>query len=150
MSGELDPITGPAPATLTTALLAERLASERALREQAMAYIDKALQLQAEEYERRLESLNGEATRLAKVLDQSVPREVFTNYVEAQDAKLALASSVAESARTELASQVTIERNARIRLEGALGTWRAIAGFLGLSGIVGVLLGLIAVFGPVQ
>jgi hypothetical protein len=35
---ELDPITGPAPATLTTALLAERLASERALREQSLAY----------------------------------------------------------------------------------------------------------------
>jgi len=35
---DLDPITGPAPATLTTALLAERLASERALREQSLAY----------------------------------------------------------------------------------------------------------------
>jgi hypothetical protein len=38
VSPDLDPITGPAPATLTTALLAERLASERALREQATAY----------------------------------------------------------------------------------------------------------------
>lgn len=38
MSPDLDPITGPAPATLTTALLAERLASERALREQSLAY----------------------------------------------------------------------------------------------------------------
>ena len=35
---DLDPITGPAPATLTTALLAERLASERALREQSLSY----------------------------------------------------------------------------------------------------------------
>jgi hypothetical protein len=35
---ELDPITGPAPATLTPALLAERLASERALREQSLQY----------------------------------------------------------------------------------------------------------------
>jgi hypothetical protein len=35
---ELDPITGPAPATLTPALLAERLASERALREQSLSY----------------------------------------------------------------------------------------------------------------
>jgi hypothetical protein len=35
---DLDPITGPAPSTLTTALLAERLASERALREQSLAY----------------------------------------------------------------------------------------------------------------
>jgi hypothetical protein len=35
---DLDPITGPAPATLTTALLAERLASERALREQSLMY----------------------------------------------------------------------------------------------------------------
>jgi hypothetical protein len=38
LSPELDPITGPAPATLTTALLAERLASERALREQSLTY----------------------------------------------------------------------------------------------------------------
>ena len=38
MSPDLDPITGPAPATLTTALLAERLAAERALREQSLAY----------------------------------------------------------------------------------------------------------------
>ena len=38
MSPDLDPITGPAPATLTTALLAERLASERALREQSLLY----------------------------------------------------------------------------------------------------------------
>jgi len=35
---DLDPITGPAPATLSPALLAERLASERALREQSLSY----------------------------------------------------------------------------------------------------------------
>jgi hypothetical protein len=35
---ELDPITGPEPSTLSPALLAERLASERALREQATGY----------------------------------------------------------------------------------------------------------------
>lgn len=35
---DLDPITGPAPTTLTSPLLAERLASERALREQSLAY----------------------------------------------------------------------------------------------------------------
>jgi hypothetical protein len=38
VSPDLDPITGPEPSTLTPALLAERLASERALREQATAY----------------------------------------------------------------------------------------------------------------
>ena len=136
------------PPGLTFPILAERIAHEGQLREQARSYIERALELQAVEYERRLESLNGEAARLAKVLDQSVPREVFTNYVEAQDAKLALASAVAESARAELASQVTIERNARIRLEGSLGTWRFIAAFLGLPGLVALLLGLVAVFGP--
>lgn len=35
---DLDPITGPAPSSLTPALLAERLASERALREQSLIY----------------------------------------------------------------------------------------------------------------
>jgi hypothetical protein len=38
LSPDLDPITGPEPSTLTPALLAERLASERALREQSLAY----------------------------------------------------------------------------------------------------------------
>ena len=36
-----DPITGPDPSTLSPALLAERLASERALREQASVYEDR-------------------------------------------------------------------------------------------------------------
>jgi len=35
---ELDPITGPEPSKLSPALLAERLASERALREQSLVY----------------------------------------------------------------------------------------------------------------
>jgi hypothetical protein len=47
-----------------------------------------------------------------------------------------------------LRTEIQIERNARIRAEGALSTWRAIATFLGATGIVGIVLGLISVFGP--
>jgi hypothetical protein len=57
---DLDPITGPAPATLTTALLAERLASERALREQSLKY----------ERELRKES-RGSARLLAEQMSRS-------------------------------------------------------------------------------
>jgi len=37
--------------------------------------LDKALNLAAIETERRLTALNGEATRLAKILEQTMPRE---------------------------------------------------------------------------
>lgn len=138
------------PPGMTIPLLAERIEHERALREQSDAYLKTALDLQAAEYERRLDSLNHAHQAAVEAQAMTVPREMFDQYVMAQDAKLALASTVAESARSELASQVTIERNARIRLEGSLGTWRAIASFLGVSGVVALLLGLIAVFGPGQ
>lgn len=138
---ELDPITGPANTTLTLPVLAERVAMERALREQGTLFAKEALELQATEYERRLDALNGEAGRLAKVLDQSVPREVYEAYVKATEKE----HSVAIDA---LSTRIDTERSARIRLEGSLSTWRFIVTFLGLGGVVALLLGLIAVFGP--
>lgn len=105
---ELDPITGPANTTLTLPVLAERVAMERALREQAQTFIEKALQLQAEEYERRLESLNGEASRLAKVLDQSVPREVFEQYKETQQKAGEIVANTLSEERGARASQARL------------------------------------------
>ncbi len=57
-------------------LRAEFYAFAKLMDERAVA-IDRALTLQAAETERRLDALNGEASRLAKVLSESVPREVW-------------------------------------------------------------------------
>jgi len=59
-------------------------ASMKQLMDERRDAIDKALSKQAEEYQRRLEALNGEAGRLATILSQSVPREVFEAYKETQ------------------------------------------------------------------
>lgn len=108
MSADLDPITGKDPSTLPVAILAERLASERSLRlafeehirellDERRDAIDKALEKQAAAYERRLEALNGEAGRLAHVLADSIPREVFENYKETQaEAAQIVANTLAE------------------------------------------------------
>jgi hypothetical protein len=57
---------------------------ERELREQGIEAADKALELLSESNATHFESLNGEAGRLAKILDASIPREVFENYKDTQ------------------------------------------------------------------
>lgn len=42
---------------------------------------DKELIMQATEYHRRLKELNGETGRVQNILERSIPREVFDNYV---------------------------------------------------------------------
>ena len=137
----LDPLTGPDPSTLTTELLAERLASERALREQATRYIEDALRLQAAEYERRLDDLNHSHALAIEAQARTVPREMFEQYVKENAARVELAFA-------GLQDRLNSMEQLADRREGALSTWRFIAGFLGLSGVVGVMLGLVAVFGP--
>lgn len=124
----LDPITGPSPSSLTLPVLAERLAMERALREQWQSATSKALELQALEYERRLEALNGEAGRLAKVLADSVPREVFDQYRDTQ----------ATAARI-VADTLAEERGARA------GGQRLIAGALFLIALASLILKFVPV-----
>ena len=53
--------------------------------------LDKALKLQAAEYERRLVALNGEADRIRNILASSVTAEKFDDYVKAQRQALELA-----------------------------------------------------------
>ena len=48
----------------------------------------KALKLQAKEYERRLEVLNHENERIAEILKQSIPREIFDRSLESMNAKI--------------------------------------------------------------
>jgi hypothetical protein len=134
LSPDLDPITGPAPATLTTALLAERLAAERALREQAVAYIDKALQLQAAEYERRLDDLNHAHAQAVEAQAKTVPREMFDQYVKETAAR----EQALMTAQSEKAAVQVETINARV---DELVQWR--------SGIEGRLIGISAVIGVV-
>ncbi len=49
--------------------------------------MQKALDLQAEEYERRLTALNGEGERIKEVLKDSIPREVFDRTMSANEQK---------------------------------------------------------------
>lgn len=50
--------------------------------------LQKALKLQAKEYERRLEDLNGEAGRLKQMKAELTPREVFDNTINEIKEKL--------------------------------------------------------------
>lgn len=140
-SPSLDPITGKDPSTLSTAILAERLANERALREQAMAYIEKALELQAVEYSRRLDALNHAHEQAVVEQARTVPRTDFQTYVEATRRELALAF-------TASSKEIETERAARIRAEGSLSTWRFIVLLIGLPGIAALIVALVNFFGP--
>jgi len=152
MTHDLDPITGPDPATLTPALLAERLASERALREReyvAMreslealkALFDqqavsdrRALELQAQEYERRLEDLNHAHAQAVEAQARTVPRELFDAYVKETAAREdALVEAQAERFNTAIGAL-------NDRIDG-LDRWR--------SGLEGRMIGVSAVIGVV-
>ena len=66
------------------------------------ALLDKALQLQAFEYDRRLEALNGEAGRLAVMQAHYVPREVF----EAKIVELDKVTRVLQDYRSNLEGRI--------------------------------------------
>jgi predicted RNase H-like nuclease (RuvC/YqgF family) len=76
---------------------------------------DDALKLQAVEYERRLDTLNNENGRIAKVLENSIPRETFEQYQKSQ--ATALDTALAEQRRTfeayKLAEQSTEAERAK-------------------------------------
>lgn len=187
----LDPITGHEPASLTTAQLAERLAMERALREQEHVAIRaalealkslfdtrlsadrRALDLQAAEYERRLDTLNHAHEAAVQAQAMTVPRELFDQFVKENastrdaafesisarlEANIAAVGRTADAGQQAMRekmetnfntteSEIEVERNARIRAEGAISVWRFIAVLLGLPGIVALLVSLVALFG---
>lgn len=57
-------------------------------------FIDKALQLQAAEYERRLSALNGEAERLRNMQAMYVPRETFDTVIREFEKKIEILTAV--------------------------------------------------------
>lgn len=56
--------------------------------------MEKALQLQAKEYERRLSDLNGEAGRLRDMQATYVPREVFDTVVKDLEKRIDILTAV--------------------------------------------------------
>jgi hypothetical protein len=148
----LDPLTGPDPSTLSIASLTERLAMERALREEefkalraalqavkdminAQAVNDRrALELQASVYEQRLEVLNHAHAAAVEAQAKTVPREMFDAYIKEQSvARQAAAVSISDRITTSLDAI-----NARV---DELDNWR--------SGLEGRLIGISAVIGIV-
>lgn len=134
MSPELDPITGKDPSSLTVAQLAERLAMERALREQHQTAIAMALDKQAAEYERRLGDLNHAHAQAVEAQARTVPRELFEQYVKETAAREAALVN-AQAARFDVAVEAL---NARVDV---LDRWR--------SGLEGRLIGVSAVIGVI-
>jgi hypothetical protein len=144
---------------LSLDLLAERISHERELRETTLAHerelrllteehVRDNLRTQAAEYARRLDELNHAHAQAVEAQARTVPRELYEAFVKENDTRR---ETLLSSVRTQIGSlddAIGVERQARIRAEGALSTWRFIAATLGASGIVGIILGAIAVFGP--
>lgn len=89
--------------------------------------IGKAVEIALDELRRRLEEMNRFREENRTQAASMVSRDLH-------DADV-----------SRLESLIATEREARRSSEGSLATWRFIAGFLGLSGVVGVILGAIAV-----
>jgi len=149
---DLDPLTGKDPSSLSSAQLAERVAMERALREQehialrdaleairetfrAQVISDRrALELQAREYERRLDTLNHAHEQAVEAQAMTVPRELFDQYVKETGAR---ETAMVGSQNEKFAAAIDAV-NARV---DDLVTWR--------SGIEGRLIGITVVVGIV-
>jgi hypothetical protein len=91
----------------------------------------KALELQAKEYERRLADLNNENQRITSVLDQSIPREVFEAYKSSEQTAKELARRELQAWKDSVNGE-TSANAARVK------TWTLAIG--GLVTFVGLLL----------
>lgn len=113
---------------------------ERELRRQSERYAREALRLQAVEYQRRLEDLNGEAGRIRDVLAQTIPREVFENYKEERDKALDAALKSVEDKRaaslTEVNSKLDGTSRAVTGWQGSIRLIVGIASFVGFGGLL--------------
>jgi hypothetical protein len=154
-----DPITGPAPSKLTPALLAERLAGERALREQSEGFLADNFSEFKVEIQRRLGELNHAHTQATEAAAKTVPRELFDAFVKENDsrreaaftalgnrleASIEAVKATHQVAISALNGEIEVERNARIRAEGSVSVWRFIAVFLGFPGIIALILAFMA------
>ncbi len=79
---------------------------------------DKALSLQFQETTRRLEGLNHEGDRIRGILEKSVPREIYDNYVKDRANADRLLATQVEQVRTTLERSVetvktTLEKSSK-------------------------------------
>lgn len=116
---DLDPLTGKDPSSLTVAQLAERLAMERALREQGERHVSDNLKMQAVEYERRLAELNHAHEIAKEAAAATVPREVYDRYVKehevSKQAQLAALDARIDALNEADIARRTDEKNREIR-----------------------------------
>jgi predicted phage gp36 major capsid-like protein len=108
----------------------ERLVSWRDYVDSRFSASDRAVEVALDELRRRLEEMNRFREENRTQAASMVGRDLFDSQLD------------------RIEGLVATEREARRAAEGSLATWRFIAGFLGLSGIVGLLLGAIAVVRP--
>jgi hypothetical protein len=85
-------------------LMAERCRGCNKLNEEKFAALEKALLLQAGEYERRLGLLNGEADRLRRMQETYVSRELYESHHGILEEKV----SKLESFRDNLSGRLTV------------------------------------------
>ena len=136
-------------------VLEEKIKHEKELREAKEDAVEKERQIQFNEYERRLTTLNHAHEQALEAQAKTVPREVFDNYVKESDSRVQLAlKSVTEkydtliAAKTEthqtdvkiINEQIATEREIRKENQGSIATWKWLIGFLGVSGVGGVIL----------
>jgi hypothetical protein len=159
---------------LTLELLSERIEGERGLREQSERFLaDDFIEFKTE-MQRRLSELNHAHAAAVEAQARTVPRELFDAFVKENDSRREAAFTALggrleqsidqvkqthrvaidgvngklETLASGLSNEIEVERNARIRAEGSVAVWRFIAVFLGLPGVVGLILAALALFGP--
>ena len=113
-----------------------RLDHEREMRETQQASLSKALDLQAIEVERRLQVLNGEYGRIDRVLNTTVPRELYQSAHEALKTRI----DTLEDAGIERTTREQERERAQVRTMAFIGLLAAVAGFLLslLSSLLGI------------
>jgi hypothetical protein len=147
---------------------------ETALRLQSEEFTNKNFAEFKTEMQRRLEELNHAHANAVEAQARTVPRELFDAFVKENDSRreaaftalgARLEASIDQVKQTHrvaieaingriethvlgLGKEIEVERNARIRAEGSVAVWRFIAVFLGLPGVVGLILAALALFGP--
>lgn len=94
----------------------EKIAADRERNNILFTERMRALEIQAREYERRLDALNGEAGRIRDIQATYVPRETYENYVKEQAAAARILSTQVEQTKTTLEKQV---ESVRTTLENA-------------------------------
>ena len=110
------------------------------------AAVEKALTKADEGLEKRLEGMNEFRAQLSVQANTFISRELFEQYTKEQRLREEGLASSAFAKHESVEDQIEIERQARIRLEAQISTWRGIILFLGMPGVVALLWTILATF----